>query len=89
MAFKWKSKNGFLQYINGEILNYKTMILKYFKSSNLILLLLITLYGFDLNAQVLQVKEGKSAIVKREPKGNEEPSLRLPEGTKVVKLGEA
>lgn len=53
------------------------MILKYFKYSNLILLLLITLYGFDLNAQVLQVKEGKSAIVKRVPLGNAEQIVRL------------
>lgn len=65
--------------------NYKNEEMNFFK---LFLALLLLLLVCKINAQVLQVKEGKSAIVKEEPTGSGEHIVRLIEGTKVVKLGE-
>lgn len=54
----------------------------------IILIIFILFTSNAINAQLLQVKDDKSAIVKKEPTGNGEEILRLESGTKVRKLGE-
>ncbi len=58
------------------------------RSNRFILIIFILFIVNGMNAQVLQVKEGRSALVKKEPIGNAEQIVRLPEGTQVRMLGE-
>jgi beta-lactamase superfamily II metal-dependent hydrolase len=53
-----------------------------------ILFVFILLVAYTLDAQILEVKEDKSAIVKEEPTGDGAQIARLEAGTRVIQLGE-
>lgn len=54
-----------------------------------ILVFFFLFFIHEISAQVLQVKEGRTALVKKEPTGNSEHVTQLSEGTQVVKIGDA
>lgn len=58
------------------------------KAFSFIITLLFSFGVYKSDAQILQVKEGRSALVKKQPTGNGEQIVRLAEGTRVSKLGE-
>jgi beta-lactamase superfamily II metal-dependent hydrolase len=52
--------------------------------------IILCTYTIEINSQILEVKEGRSAIVKFEPTGDAEQFPdRLPSGTRVKQMGEA
>ena len=56
--------------------------------NRILFFVLITITSFS-NAQTLEVKEGRSAIIKDSPSGEGQEITRLEAGTKVLKIGDA
>lgn len=62
--------------------------MKLIKELRVLTLSILFLVGWSISAQILEVKQGKSALIKEAPTGNGNQIGRLDAGTQVVKLGE-
>lgn len=62
--------------------------MKLTRTFNAIIVIGVLLFNTVISGQILEVKQGKSALIKDAPNGNANHLRRLDVGTQVVKLGE-